>query len=59
MNRILPHRNHLDRVRKSIDRARDLARLRDREASLMTITSEAPRQLATVRARIAEIEGNR
>ena len=37
----------------------ELARLRDREASLMTLCSEAPRQLALIQARIAEVTGHK
>ena len=44
------------RIRLGIERTRELTRLRDREASLVTLTTQAPVQLARVRDRIAELE---
>lgn len=44
------------RIAYGIDRARELARLRDREASLVTVTTQPPVQLARLRERIAQLE---
>jgi hypothetical protein len=54
----LTHDDQLRRhkVRSSIERARELSRLYDREASLVTLVTEAPIKLADVRERINQLE---
>ena len=47
------------RIAHGIERARELTRLRERESSLVTLTTEAPVQLAKVRERIQQLEGRR
>jgi hypothetical protein len=57
MHRTTDDRHRHSRIVATLDRARELARLRDRESSLETIVSEAPAQLARVRAAIGRLGG--
>jgi hypothetical protein len=47
------------KIRSSLERARELRRLYDREASHVTLVTEAPIKLADVRERINQLEPGR
>lgn len=56
MQSIRSNKSAITRIRESVERSRRIAHLRDREASLITICTEAPRQLDRIREELAQLE---